>query len=206
MRALRLTPAQLCEHAPAALAGAVLLAAVPMHTGVIAKGTRLDPEQVTALQAGAHDGSVAGPIALAWLDADELHEDEAAWRLARAVAGSGVIVGVPRESRVELTAERAGVLHVNVEPLSRLNRIDPIAVFTLYDGTAVRAGEAVAAVKVGPHAVPLTVVRKGEAFATGHTRLVQVAPYLPLEVAAVVTDPLDDDAFARFDAALRAKV
>ncbi|MFI5235149.1 MAG: hypothetical protein ACHQXA_05505, partial [Gemmatimonadales bacterium] len=47
---------------------------------------------------------------------------------------------------------------------------------------------------------------KGEAFATGHTRLVQVAPYLPLEVAAVVTDPLDDDAFARFDAALRAKV
>ena len=204
MRAERLTPAALGRTEVAELVGAVLLAPVTVAAGVIEKGTRLDPAQAAALVAAA--SALTAPIPLAWLDADELHEDEAAWRLARAVGGQGVIVGVPHRSRVDLSAERAGVLHVNVEPLSRLNRIDPIEVFTLYHGSAVKAGEVVASVKVAPHVVPSAVVRKGEAFATGNARLVRVAPYLPLDIGAIVVEPASDTELARFEAAIRGKL
>lgn len=204
MRTERVPPAALDRMAVTELIGAVLLAPVQLPSGPIEKGARLDPAQAEALQAAA--GALSGPVVLAWLDADELHEDEAAWRLARAVGGQGVIAGPPHQSRVDLTAERAGVLHVNVEPLSRLNRIDPIEVFTLYHGSAVKAGEVVASVKVAPHVVPSSVIKKGEAFATGNTRLIRVAPYLPLDVGAIVVEPVTDEELARFEAAVRRKV
>jgi hypothetical protein len=195
VRAERLTAAQLAERPAGELAGAVLLAAA----GALPRGTRLDPEQADALR------RAIGPVLLGWLDPDDVHEDEAAWRLARAVAGSGVVVGAPRESRVDLTAERAGVLHVNVEPLARLNRMDPLEVFTLPHGEPVRAGEVVAGVKVAPHVVPAAVVKKGEAFATGNTRLVRVAPYVGLDVGAIAAEELADDALHDFEAMLRTR-
>ncbi|MGH7590973.1 MAG: hypothetical protein ACREL2_06005 [Gemmatimonadales bacterium] len=204
MRAERLTPAALGRLATTDLIGAVLLASIELPSGPIDKGVRLDPAQAEALK-GVVD-TLTGPVSLAWLDADELHEDEAAWRLARAVGGQGVIVGVPRQSRVDLSAERAGVLHVNVEPLSRLNRIDPIEVCTLYHGSAVKAGEVVASVKVAPHVVPASVIKKGEAFATGNARLVRVAPYLPLDVGAIVVEAVTEPTLAHFETAIRKKI
>lgn len=204
MRAERLSPAALGRLSATDLLGAVLLAPVPLASGPIDKGTRLDLAQAEALHAAG--GELTEPVAIAWLDADELHEDEAAWRLARAVGGQGVIAGPPHQSRVDLTAERAGVLHVNVEPLSRLNRIDPIEVFTLYHGSAVKAGEVVASVKVATHVVPASVIKKGEAFATGNTRLIRVAPYLPLDVGAIVVEPVSEPELARFEASIRRKV
>ena len=200
MKALRLSVDELAARTPEELVGAVLLATAETGAGVLTKGTRLDQAQAAALHAAGRATSVA------WLDPDDLHEDEAAWRLARAVGGSGIIIGAPRESRVDLTAERAGVVHINVEPLSRLNRIDPIEVFTLRNGTAVRGGEVVASVKVAPHVVPAAVVKKGEAFATGHTRLVRVAPYLGLDVGAIAGEELSDDALSHFEATVREKV
>ncbi|HET7025560.1 MAG TPA: hypothetical protein VFI39_10190 [Gemmatimonadales bacterium] len=204
MRAERLTSAALGRTASADLVGAVLLSSVQLPSGPLEKGVRLDPAQADALKAAVD--TLSGPVSIAWLDADELHEDEAAWRLARAVGGQGVIVGVPHQSRVDLSAERAGVLHVNVEPLSRLNRIDPIEVCTLYHGSPVKAGEVVASVKVAPHVVPSSVIKKGEAFATGNTRLVRVAPYLPLDVGAIVVEEVSVPALVHFEATIRKKI
>lgn len=200
MRTLRLSPEELAKLTVDEIAGAVLLAAVATEAGSIPRGTRLDPSQAESLRAAGR------PAILGWLDPDDLHEDDAAWRLARAVAGSGVIVGAPHQSRVDLSAERAGVLHVNVEPLSRLNRMDPIEVFTLPHGRPVRAGEVVAGVKVAPHVVPAAVVKKGEAFATANTRLVRVAPYVGLDVGAIVAEELDEGALREFEATIRGRI
>ena len=43
---------------------------------------------------------------------------------------------------------------VRVAALERLNRIDPLEVFTVFDGQIVREGDLVASVKVAPHVVP----------------------------------------------------
>src|SRR6185369_11988712 len=53
-------------------------------------------------------------------------------------------------SRVDLLAEAAGVLNVRVAELERLNRIDPLEVFTAFDGQVVDQGDLVASVKVAP--------------------------------------------------------
>lgn len=192
--------------APEALAGAVLLAPVRLPDGAIAKGARLTPAQARALAAAAADGTVERPLRLAWLDPDDLHEDEAADRLARAVAGPGIVRRPPRQSRLDLAAAWDGVLHVRAAPLTRLNSVDPLEVFTLLHGQAVTSGQVVAAVKVAPHVVAGAVLGEGERIARAEGPLVEVRPYRPADVAAIVEEALSDDALARFEAGARHKV
>jgi molybdenum cofactor cytidylyltransferase len=66
----------------------------------------------------------AGITVLVVEDAD-LHEDEAAERLAGAVRGPGLVTRGPSESRIDLVATRDGVVHVRTDLVERLDRIDP---------------------------------------------------------------------------------
>ena len=93
-----------------------------------------------------------------------------------------------------------------VEALARLNRVDPLEVFTLFHGQAVRAGQVVASAKVAPHLVAGHAVAAGIAVARASAPLVDVAPYLPLPVAAIAAEPLATGALERFEGAARAKV
>ena len=199
-------PAELAAGGHERLPGAVLLAPVRLGGRVIAKGTRLDHALAGILRQAADTGGLTTALRVAWPEPGELHEDDAALRLARAVAGPRVMIGVPRQSRVDLTATTDGVLRVDVAALGRLNRIDPLEVFTLFHGQAVRAGDTVASVKVAPHLVAEASVAAGEAVAREAGPLVDVATYLPLTVAALAAEPLADDAFTRFELAAKTKV
>ena len=119
----------------------------------------------------------------------ELHEDEAAIRLAAAVAGPGLTVRGPTQSRVDLLAEAPGVLNVRVAELERLNRIDPLEVFTAFDGQVVARGDLVASVKVAPHLVDAATVDAGARLAGfGSHPIVWVAPFLPRRVGVIVKE------------------
>lgn len=206
MRASRLTPAQLAAAGSGELLGAVLLAPVRLDGGRLPKGTRLDQAAVERLAAAARAGALERAVPLAWPDPDDLHEDEAASRLARAIGGPGVTVGIPRQSRLDLTARGDGVVHVRVGELTRLNRIDALEVFTVYHGQAVVAGETVASVKVAPHVIPRALVEQGERLAVEAAPLVDVRPYLPLEVGAIAEETLTAEALARFEETARRKI
>ncbi|MBI3745743.1 MAG: hypothetical protein HY264_04335, partial [Chloroflexi bacterium] len=88
---------------PASLAGAVLTRDIDVAGERWAKGRRLTREDLARLgQAVPH---VEGrPISVLLPDADEVHEDEAARRLAVAVAGPGLEAGEPAQSRIDLRA------------------------------------------------------------------------------------------------------
>lgn len=189
------------------ITGAVLLAPISLNGERIPKGSRVDAALARRLVAAARDGGLAAPLRLGWLDPGELHEDDAALRLARAVAGGGVSVAPPRQSRVDLHAATDGVLRVDVAALGRINRIDPLEVFTLFHGQAVRRHQVVAAVKVAPHIVAAATVAEAEAVAGGGSGpVIAVAPYLPLEVAAIAAEALPPGGLERFDRAARMKV
>jgi hypothetical protein len=205
VQARRLTPSDLAALSSDELAGAVLLAPVRLPGGLLRKGTRLDGGAIERLFAAARTGELA-PVRLAWLQPGDLHEDEAAARLSAAVAGEGIRVEAPRQSRLDLTARWDGVVHVRVADLTRLNTLDALEVFTLYHGQAVSAGETVASVKVAPHVVAEELVKAGEAMARGSSPLVDVRPYTPLEVGAIAVEALAADALARFETGARRKV
>ena len=206
MRSKRVSSEQIASDGAEQLVGAVLLAPIRLGERSLAKGTRIDASLARTLQLAARKAELPPLLRLAWGDLGDLHEDDAALRLAAAVAGPGVAIGSPAQSRVDLAAKVDGVLRIRVEALGQLNRIDPLEVFTLFHGQAVRAKQVVASVKVAPHLVPGTIVEAGEAVARSHAPLINVDPYLPLEVAAIAAEALEPSSLERFDRAVRTKV
>jgi hypothetical protein len=190
---------------PASLAGAVLARDLVVGGERWSKGRRLSAADLAAF--GADPSQGVGPVTVIVIDPEDLHEDDAALRLAAAVAGPGVVRRGPSESRVDLRAEEAGVLHVRTTQLERLNRLDPLEVFTRLDGSIVAAGDLVASVKVAPHVVPAAIVAQGARIAGDGVRpLVWMAPFRPMRVAVVVKESLRAGDRPRFEASVRAKV
>lgn len=206
MHSQRMAPEEVASAGVERLEGAVLLAPIRLDGRTVAKGSRVDKALGLVLREAAARGELKAPLRLAWLESGDLHEEEAALRLARAVMGPGVALGPSRQSRVDLLAATDGVLRIDVAALGRLNRIDPLEVFTLFHGQAVRAGQTVASAKVAPHVVAEAVVAAGEAVAREAAPVVDVAAYLPVSVAALAAEDLTSDALARFEQAARAKV
>ncbi len=137
----------------------------------------------------------------------DLHEDEAATRLAAAVAGPGLITRGPNESRVDLLAAADGVLHVRTRELELLNRVDPLEVFTALDGSIVQAGQLVASVKIAPHVVEASLVEAGARHAGfGQRPIVWLAPFRPMRVGILVKESLRAADRERFERSVRAKI
>lgn len=199
MRARRLTPHEVATSDPSLLVGAVLIISADVGGRRLAKGTRLDAASAQALASAAGLGQLGGDLRLIWPGPDDMHEDEAAGRLALAVGGAGVDQRPPRQSLLPLVSKWNGVLHVRHAALAALNRIESLEVFTLFHGQCVEQGDVVAAVKVVPHVVPAETVRRGVRLAREEGPLVEVRPYQPLQVAAIVCEPLSTAARERFE-------
>ena len=200
MHVERVTPGR---RVPARLAGAILARDVTIGGRRWPKGRRLSGDDLVTL-AHADPGE---PFSVLLPEGGELHEDDAAIRLATAVAGPGLVMRGPNQSRIDLLAEAAGVVNVRIGDLERLNRIDPLEVFTVFDGQVVDAGELVASVKVAPHVVEAATVDAGARLAGfGSNPLVWVAAFVPQRVAVVVKESVRATAQARFEASVRAKV
>ncbi len=200
MQVIRITPGQ---RVPARLAGSVLARDLTVAGERWSKGRRLSAGDLVAL--GRADPGE--PFSILVPEAGELHEDDAALRLAAAVGGTGLRTHGPIQSRVDLLAEAPGVLNVRVAELERLNRIDPLEVFTAFDGQVVEAGDLVASVKIAPHLVDAATVDAGARLAGfGSHPLVWVAPFIARRVGVIVTGPVRANARGRFEASVRAKI
>ena len=200
MRVERVTPGR---RPPARLAGAVLARDLTIGRVRWEKGRRLSADDLLAI-AGADP---AEPVSVLVADSNELHEDDAAVRLAAAVAGPGLRTRGPVQSRVDLVAQEAGVANVRIAELERLNRIDPLEVFTVFDGQVVEAGDLVASVKVAPHLVEAATVDEGARLADfGGRPIVWVAPFVPSRVGVIVKESVRATARERFEASVRAKI
>ena len=185
------------------MVGAILARDLVVAGSRWSKGRRLSAYDLAAL-ASAEPGD---PVSVLVAEPGELHEDDAALRLATAVAGPGLTQRGPVQSRVDLIAEAAGVLNVRIAELERLNRIDPLEVFTAFDGQVVERGDLVASVKIAPHLVDAATVDAGARLAGfGSHPLVWVAPFVPARVGVIVKESLRATARDRFEASVHAKI
>lgn len=88
---------------------------------------------------------------------DEMHENDAAYALAKALMGEGVkIKGEPKEGKIDIIAERDGLLNINREALLAFNMLGEVMCATLHDNTVVKKGQTVA----GTRAIPLVVKKQ----------------------------------------------
>lgn len=192
--------------APAELAGAVLARDLVVGGERWPKGRILDAADLAAV---AEAMPIAGrPITVLLREPGDVLEDDAARRLAAAVAGPNVAARPPVQSRIDLRATAAGVARVRADLVDRIDGIDPIEVFTILDGRVVAGGDLVASIKVAPHIVAEAVVARATAVArrAGPAGMVSVSPFRPMRVAGIVKESIRGLARDRFEASLRAKV
>jgi hypothetical protein len=192
------------RRASPALEGSVLARDLVVGSARWSKGRRLT---AVDLDAFAATPPAVSPVTVIVMEPGDLHEDEAALRLSAVVAGPGLTTRGPVQSRVDLIAAHDGVLHVRSADLERLNRLDPLELFTRLDGSIVAAGDLVASVKVAPHVVAASVVEAGARIARdGRHPLVSVAPFRRMRVAVVVKESLRASDRPRFERSVRDKI
>lgn len=202
MRLERIVPGR---RPPGTLVGGVLTRDLVVGGSRWSKGRRLTAADLDAL--GSNSLPVADPVTVLILEPGDLHEDDAALALAEAAAGSGVTVRGPVQSRVDLVSSADGVLHVRAVDLRRVNRVDPLEVFTAFDGSIVQAGQIVASIKIAPHIVDERVVQSVvERLRQLPGGLVRVAEFRSMRVAVVVKESLRAADRDRFERSVRDKV
>jgi len=88
---------------------------------------------------------------------DEMHENDAAAALAAALMGQGVrIEGEPKEGKINIVADRDGLLKVDRDALLALNMLGEVMCATRHGNTLVKKDRVIA----GTRAIPLVVKKQ----------------------------------------------
>ena len=148
----------------------------------------------------------SGEIHLVELDPGDLHEDEAAGRLAAALASPGLEAKPPVQSQARLVSKRRGLVRVRGEIVDAVNRLGRVSIFTLMDGQAVGEGEEVAGCKVTPVAVPGSLIEQAERLIHEHGPALELVPFRPLKTFVVATERLKPKARDLFRSAVTGKL
>lgn len=163
-------------------AGCIAAHSVRGGTVIVRKGAAITDGDVARLT----EAGLAELIAVR-LEAGDIGENEAATRLAAALAGRGVVTEAAFTGRVNLFAAAAGVLTIDAGAIDGLNQVDEaITVATLPRMKPVVAGEMVGTVKIIPYGLPAALVEQALAGFAG-ARPIAVAPYRPLRIAVIST-------------------
>jgi len=117
---------------------------------------------------------------------DELHEEDAARRLAMAAAGPNLKLTDPSEGRINLVAAVPGVLKVDVDLLYRFNSLGDLMLATLPGDRYVKEGTVVAGTRTIPVVVKEDLIQKAEALCK-EKPIVTILPMAPKTVHLVVT-------------------
>lgn len=120
------------------------------------------------------------------LEEGELHEEDAAKRLAGAAAGPRIRLTDPVEGRVNLVAEIAGVMKVDTELLNRFNALGDLILATLPSNSYVKKGDVLAGTRTIPVVVKEDLVKKAEAICQAKP-IVTILPIPSRRVHLIVT-------------------
>jgi molybdenum cofactor synthesis domain-containing protein len=102
------------------------------------------------------------------ISADEMHEDDAALTLARALMGEGIAIqGEPKEGKMRLVADRDGLLTIDRDALLQFNLLGDVICSTLHNNTVVKKDRVIAETKAVPLVVRRTVIDQAVSIAGG---------------------------------------
>lgn len=125
-------------------------------------------------------------IYVAGLD-NEIHENDAAVRIAKASLGKGISIDAPKEGKVGFKAREVGLLKINVKGLEKLNSIDDVIFASLHSLQAVEKGQELAGTRVIPLSIDEARVIEAEAVCEQYFPIIEILDFAKLDVGMVVT-------------------
>ena len=117
----------------------------------------------------------------------EVHEEEAALRIAEAVAGSEFELSKPREGKINIKSSISGLLKINKSLLGEINSIPNISLATLHENTNCRPGTIVAGTKIIPLYIAEDRLKKIEELCRNKGKVFQIIPFKEKKVGIVIT-------------------
>jgi hypothetical protein len=120
-------------------------------------------------------------------NAGEIHEDEAAVRIAEAVGGANITYTQPQEGKTLLQATIRGLLKINSSLLREINSIESITVTCRPNNYPVQPGDKVAAGRIIPLVIKEDKLKQLEELCQAQGPVFQVRPYKKLKVGIVIT-------------------
>lgn len=118
----------------------------------------------------------------------EIHEDDAAYQLADAMAGSGVAVaGPPSEGKIALRAAYRGLMKVDVAALTEMCMIPEICCSCRHTNTVLGKGEKVADTRAIPLIIDAANLNSALDIARSAKGIFRVLPFSRPETGIVVT-------------------
>ena len=118
--------------------------------------------------------------------AGEIHEEDAALRMAAMAPVSGAHYTGPSEGKVLLIADTEGMFRVDTELLKEINSIGDITISTLPDHYPVKPGIRLASMRIVPLVTKEEQIIRAEALCAGR-KLLKLLPYRPLKTGIIIT-------------------
>jgi len=117
----------------------------------------------------------------------EIHEEEAALRIAAAVAETELEITKPREGKVNIKSSISGLLKINKALLIEINSLPSISLATLHENSVCRPGTIVAGTKIIPLYIPEAKIEKIEALCQVKGKVCRVIPFQGKKIGVVIT-------------------
>ena len=119
-------------------------------------------------------------------NAGEIHEEDAALRMAAMAPVEGAHYTAPSEGQVLLMADTRGMFRVDTELLRQVNSIGDLTISTLPDHYPVEEGARMASMRIVPLVTKEAQILKAERLCAGR-KLVDLRPYRTLKAGIVIT-------------------
>lgn len=117
----------------------------------------------------------------------EIHENDAAVRIARAAMGSNIDISPPREGKVGFQAGCQGLLKVNVDALTQINSVSDVIFATLHTNQVVPEGKELAGTRIIPLSIDENKIIEVEQICRNHFPVIDIKPFQRLKAGIVVT-------------------
>ena len=122
------------------------------------------------------------------LTAEDIHENEAAERMAAALCGPGASVsGEPVEGKLSIVASHDGLLKIDTDALYRFNLLGEVMCSTLHTNTPVKQGETVAGTRLIPLISKRRIVEEAVNIAQQAGAVIRVLPLRKARAGLVIT-------------------
>lgn len=120
-------------------------------------------------------------------EAEEVHEDDAAIAVTKAICGDNLTYSGPSEGRMELQSTVDGLFVLNSAALKKINCVEDYTVVCRSNFTPVKKDEKVCGARIIPLVTKKANVDMAVAIANDNYPVLTVLPYKPLKCGVIIT-------------------